>query len=134
MSWQAEVMYEGNASGEALRLDQPISFWGGVNPATSEIVLGGHPQKGQLIENRILIIPQLIGSSSSSAVMLELIYKGKSPAALILGSRDAILPMGVLVASQMQWQTIPVLVMSELPFNTGAWLNVGEGGVITPLR
>ncbi len=127
MSWQAEVLFEGTASGEVLRLDQAISFWGGVNPATSEIVLAGHPQKGLYVEDRILVIPQLVGSSSSSAVMLELIYKQKSPSALVLGGRDAILPIGVLVARQMQWLTIPVLLMDELPFNTGDHISIPTG-------
>ena len=75
MSWQADVLFEGEASGEVLRLESPISFWGGVDPKTSKIVLAGHPQNGELIENKILVIPALVGSSSSSAVMLELIYK-----------------------------------------------------------
>lgn len=131
MTWQAEVLFEGSASGEVLRLDQPISFWGGVDPATAEIVLDGHPQQGLSVENRILVIPQLVGSSSSSAVMLELIYKNKSPAALILGGRDAILPIGVLVARQMQWHTLPVILMKELPFETGTRLSIDRNGIVT---
>ncbi|MEM7259336.1 MAG: DUF126 domain-containing protein [Pseudomonadota bacterium] len=130
MNWQAEVLFKGSARAEVLRLDQPISFWGGVDPVTSEIVLAGHPQQGQRIENKILVIPRLVGSSSSSAVMLELIYKNLAPAALLLGSRDAILPMGVLVAQQMQWKTLPVLVMNELPFTTGTLLQINADGVI----
>ncbi len=130
MTWQANVLFEGTASGEVLRLEEPISFWGGVDPVTSEIVLGGHPQRGVQVQNKILVIPQLVGSSSSSAVMLELIYKNKSPAALVLGGRDAILPIGVLVAKQMQWQTIPVLSMPELPFVTGDQLQINSDGSI----
>lgn len=134
MSWQADVLFDGAASGVVLKLDVAISFWGGVDPKTSEIVLAGHPQRGELIENKILVIPQLIGSSSSSAVMLELIYKGKSPSALLLGSRDAILPIGVVVAKQMSWQTIPVLSMHNLPFRTGNTLQIDPGGRISQLN
>lgn len=133
MNWQADVLFEGSASGEVLRLDAPISFWGGVDPVTSEIVLAGHPQRGVQVQNKILVIPQLVGSSSSSAVMLELIYKNKSPAALVLGGRDAILPVGVLVARQMQWQTIPVVSMDKLPFATGDQLQIGTDGSIVKI-
>jgi predicted aconitase with swiveling domain len=130
MSWQAEVLFAGVARGEVLRLEKPISFWGGVNPASAEIVLDGHPQQGLCIDGKILVVPQLIGSSSSSAVMLELIYQQKAPAALILGSRDAILPIGVLVARQMQWSDLPVLVMRDLPFTSGMMLSIdGDGRV-----
>ena len=100
MSWHADVLFQDTAQGEVLRFDAPISFWGGVNPVTSEVTLAGHPQRGQAIKDKILVLPQLIGSSSSSAVILELFYKGVAPKALILGGRDAILPVGVVVARQ----------------------------------
>jgi predicted aconitase with swiveling domain len=134
MSWQSQVLFAGEANGEVLRLDAPISFWGGVDPVSSTITLAGHPQLGEKIVGKILVLPQLIGSSSSSAVMLELIYAGMAPGALILGSRDAILPMGVVVASQMGWSTIPVVVLAELHFTTGQSLSVAEDGTITEVR
>mgnify|MGYP002700811375 CR=1 FL=1 len=46
MTWQSDVLFEGTATGEVLRFDAPISFWGGVNPVTSEVTLAGHPQRG----------------------------------------------------------------------------------------
>ena len=119
MSWHAEVLVGGPASGEVMCLDAPVSFWGGVSPATSEIVLTGHPQYGQRIAGRILVVPSLIGSSSSSAVILELLYQGLAPSAVILGIRDAILPIGVLVSRQMNWDVIPVLAMPDPPFRDG---------------
>ncbi len=130
MTWQSEVLFAGVACGEVLRLDAPISFWGGVDPVTSEITLAGHPQRGVRTADTILVIPQLIGSSSSSAVMLELAYTGKAPGALILGGRDAILPVGVVVAKQMGWPTIPVVVLTDPPFATGQWLDIRVDGKI----
>jgi len=119
MSWQTEALIEGTATGTVLHLDAPISFWGGVDPETSAICLAGHPQEGQRIAGTILVIDRLIGSSSSSAVMLELLYRGIGPAALILGGRDAILPIGALVAQQMDWTPCPVLLLENPPFQTG---------------
>ena len=106
MGVKGEVLIGGTASGTVLRLDAPISFWGGVDPATSEICLAGHPQEGVRIAGTVLVIERLVGSSSSSAVMLELLYRGIGPAALILGGRDAILPIGALVAGQMGWSSL----------------------------
>lgn len=131
MTTQTTPLIPGTATGTALRLDAPISFWGGVNPQTSEITLAGHPQRGTAIAGTILIIPQLIGSSSSSAVMLELCRAGLAPAALILGSRDAILPVGVIVARQMGWPAIPVLVLPNPPFQTGEALTIAHDGRVT---
>lgn len=130
-TWQGDALIDGTTFGTVLRLDAPISFWGGVNPKTSEITLAGHPQLGQKIEGTILVIPKLIGSSSSSAVMLELLHQNIAPCALILGERDAILPIGVLVAKQMSWKTCPVIILASPPFNTGDELSISSGGQIS---
>ncbi len=42
MIWQAEMLFQGQAEGEVLRLDDPISFWGGVSPVNSEVILANH--------------------------------------------------------------------------------------------
>jgi len=129
MDLRGEVLIGGTASGPVLRLDAPISFWGGVDPETSAICLAGHPQNGVRIAGTVLVIEKLIGSSSSSAVMLELLYRGIGPAALILGGRDAILPIGSLVAGQMGWAACPVVVMNAPPFQTGDMVKVEDGVV-----
>ncbi len=124
MSWQGEALIEGAAAGPALRLDAPLSFWGGVDPASGEICLAGHPQLGERITGTVLVIERLVGSSSSSAVMLELLYRSIGPAALILGTRDAILPIGSLVAQQMGWTPCPVILLKDPPFATGDMVRV----------
>ena len=130
MSWRADVLIGGRTCGTVLRLDEPVSFWGGVSPVTSEVVLAGHPQSGERIAGRILVLPRPIGSSSSASVILELLHNGLAPSALILGARDAILPIGVLVARQMGWNVIPVLAMTAPPFRTGDALHIQEDGAI----
>ena len=130
MSWRADVLLGGRARGTVLRLDEPVSFWGGISPVTSEVVLAGHPQRGERIDGRILVLPRPIGSSSSASVILELLHIELGPRALILGTRDAILPIGVLVARQMGWNVIPVLAMADPPFMTGDGLCIHEDGAI----
>jgi len=129
MEVTGEALIGGTASGTVLRLDAPISFWGGVDPETSAICLAGHPQEGERLAGTILVIEHLIGSSSSSAVMLELLYRGIGPAALILGGRDAILPIGALVAGQMNWPTCPVVLVKAPPFQTGENLRIEDGSI-----
>lgn len=105
MSQQAEILVEGRGGeGEALILTQPISFWGGVDPKTGRIADVRHPQHGQCIAGRVLFLPGTIGSSSGSAVLLELVHNGHAPAALILHEPDAILLLGLIVAREMAWQ------------------------------
>ena len=93
------------ASGPLLKLSAPISFWGGIDPKTSAVADVRHPEHGVKIAGTILYLPGTIGSSSASAVLLELIHKGIAPRAIILKEPDAILLLGVLVAREMGWAT-----------------------------
>lgn len=97
----------GAASGPVLALSEPLSFWGGVDPKTGTIIQVRHAQCGVSIARTILALPATIGSSSSAAVLLELIRNGHAPAALLLGEPDAILLIGCLVATEMGWNTPP---------------------------
>jgi predicted aconitase with swiveling domain len=99
-----EILVEGPAaSGPALVLTAPISFWGGVDPRSGRIADVRHPQHGTNIAGTVLFLPGTIGSSSASAVLLELVHAGLAPAALVLHEPDAILLLGLLVAREMGW-------------------------------
>jgi predicted aconitase with swiveling domain len=106
------VLVDGVGGGPLLRLTAPISLWGGVDPIAGTIADPRHPQFGASIAGVVLAIPSAIGSSSSSAVMLELLREGTAPVAIIMGRADAILALGVIVARELGYDTIPVL---ELP-------------------
>ncbi|MDP3896530.1 MAG: DUF126 domain-containing protein [Mesorhizobium sp.] len=107
---QAEVLVAGSGgTGEALILDAPISFWGGVDPKAGRIADVRHPQHGRCIAGKVLFLPGTIGSSSASAVLLELAHNGHAPAALVLHQPDAILLLGLIVAREMGWET-PIAV------------------------
>jgi uncharacterized protein len=103
----------GSAHGPVLKLDAPLSFWGGVDPKTGAIIQVRHPQCGVSISGTILVLPATIGSSSSAAVLLELIRLKIAPAALVLGEPDAILLIGCLVAREMGWDAPPAFQLDE---------------------
>lgn len=106
MSVQAEVLLPGSAAkGTAIALTAPISFWGGVDPKTGVIADERHPEHGQDISGRVLMIPATVGSSSAAAILLELVHGGRAPAAIVLHEPDAILLLGLIVAKEMGLQT-----------------------------
>jgi predicted aconitase with swiveling domain len=105
--------HTGTAEGPVLALTAPLSFWGGVDPATGRIIQVRHPQCGASISGTILALPGTIGSSSSSAVLLELIRLGKAPAALLLNAPDAILLIGCVVGDEMGWNVPPAFKLAE---------------------
>lgn len=103
------VLVDGSGAGPLLRLDEPLSFWGGVDPLRGTIIDVRHPQCGASIAGTVLALPAARGSSSSSSVLLELVAQGKAPAAILLGEADAILALGAAVAREMGWTPPPVL-------------------------
>jgi predicted aconitase with swiveling domain len=90
-------------------LTAPISFWGGVDPKSGRIVDVRHPEYGETISGRVLFLPGTIGSSSASAVLMELVHSGHAPTALVLHEPDPILLLGLIVAREVGWQT-PIAV------------------------
>ena len=110
---KSTVLIEGSAAGEVLALTHPISFWGGVDPKTGDIIDARHPERGHNIAGKILALPGMIGSSSAAAVMLELIHANKAPAALIMPEPDAILLLGVIVAREMGWAIPPAFALDK---------------------
>lgn len=106
---ESDVLVSGEAEGPLLRLDRSISFWGGIDPKTGDIIDPRHPQFGQNIGGKILAMERVVGSSSGSSVLLELIAIGHGPAGLILTETDAIAVLGVVVARVMGYGCIPVL-------------------------
>ncbi len=126
----------GRAEGEILKLARPISFWGGVDPKTGRISDPRHPDHDRELAGRILVLPGMIGSSSSSYIMLELMAIGRAPAALVLAEPDAILGLGVVVAREMAWGSIPVLILpreQQSALKTGARAMIEQDGAIETL-
>ena len=110
-------LVEGHATGRALVLDEPLSFWGGLDPSTGEIVETGHPQRGEVVTGRILVMPSGRGSSSSATVLAEAIRAGKGPAGIVLGEPDDIITIGALVATELYGVAFPVIVASAAAFH-----------------
>jgi uncharacterized protein len=107
---EGRILVDGHATGPALVLDEPLSFWGGLDPATGEIVEAGHPQRGQVVTGRILMMPSGRGSSSSATVLAEAIRAGTAPAGIVLGEPDDIVVIGALVAAELYGSRVPVLL------------------------
>lgn len=105
-----KLLLPGTGEGPALKLPT-LSLWGGVDPLSGRLSDPALPHCGESVKGRVLMIAEPVGSSSSSAVLLELLHAGNAPAAIVLGRADAIVALGILVAREMGWATIPLAVM-----------------------
>ncbi|MGA8137279.1 MAG: aconitase family protein [Pseudomonas gingeri] len=109
-------LVEGAAQGPLLFADVGLSFWGGVDPFSGEVIDRHHPLSGEHLAGRVLALPSGRGSCTGSSVMMELISNGHAPAALVLAEPDEILTLGVLVAQVIFERSLPVLCIGREAF------------------
>lgn len=112
-------------------LDAPLSFWGGFNVHTGELSDPHHPQAGESLAGKILVMPSGRGSSSSSSVLAEAIRLGTAPIAILLLETDPIVVLGALVARELYGASVPVARLSAESYgklSSGARVSVSVSG------
>lgn len=121
-------------SGQVLRLDEPLSFWGGLDPKTGLITDVHHPQVGSSVTGAVLAMEHGRGSSSSSSVVLELIRNQAGPVAVILSEIDTQILLGSIVAEELYDLSMPVIVVSKeglQDLHTGDVVSIdSEGNIV----
>ncbi|RWI20582.1 MAG: DUF126 domain-containing protein [Mesorhizobium sp.] len=117
----------GEALGSALVFSHALSFWGGIDVETGEIIDHSHPCLGQNVAGRILVMASGRGSSSSSSVLAEAIRRGTAPAGIILQRPDPILPVGAIVAEFLYDISMPLVVCDISGIVSGDRIAIGVG-------
>lgn len=120
---KGRVLVSGDVTGEALVSDEPLSFWGGYDQHTGEIIDRRHPLSGQMAAGRILVLPATRGSSTTTAVLLEAVRLGTAPAALVTAAPDTYLALAAIVADEMYQKPLPVIALQPNDF---AMLKTGQ--------
>lgn len=123
------ALVPGDAGGPVVVMSEPLSFWGGVDPATGNVIDVHHPLHGVSLAGAVVLMPTSRGSCSGSGVLLELALCGRHPAALIFAGPEETLTLGAIVASEMFGHRIPVIRLSGGAF---AALSAAREAVITP--
>ncbi|HEX2153164.1 MAG TPA: DUF126 domain-containing protein [Acidimicrobiia bacterium] len=133
MSHRGHSLVDGVGRGPVLFLSEPISFWGGVDPASGVIIDSRHPEVGSKVSATVTVVSHGRGSSSSSSVVAEMIRLGTAPAAMIVGEPDMMIVVGSLVAAELYGKVMPVArvsagVMADLA--TASVAAVSPGGYL----
>lgn len=110
---EGRALIHGSAAGRAIVLEEPLSFWGGFDPASGRVIDRHHPQAGASLTGLIVVMPGGRGSSSSSSVLAEAVRAGTGPAGIVLGSPDSIIALGALVARELYGTVLPVVVLGD---------------------
>ena len=131
---RGEVVIPGRAEGEVMVSAEPLSFWGGYDYHTGEIIDRRHPLSGQVAAGRILGLPFTRGSSTTTAVLLEAVRAGTAPAAILTTGVDSFFALASIVADEMYARPIPLVALDSVDFaslRSGDWILIGEAGRVT---
>jgi len=110
------IFIEGEASGEILVCNEGLSFWGGVDPDFGSIIDVHHPNYGELVSGKILMMSTSRGSCSGSGVLLELSLNSLAPAALVFQEHEEVLTLGALVSDRIFGRPIPTISLSPVDY------------------
>ena len=109
-------LHAGTAHGPLLRLDEPLSFWGGLDAATGTVIDRAHPQHGICLASAVVAMPGSRGSSGTPGVLGEALRLGTGPAAMILTKPDINLVAGATVAAALYGVTCPIILVDAAQF------------------
>ena len=98
MELKGRIISKGVAEGEALTTTMPISFYGGVDSETSEILEKGHELQGKQIKGKILVFPNGKGSTVGSYTLYRLKKGGVAPAGIINRDCETVVAVGAIIS------------------------------------
>lgn len=106
---EATLLVPSNTSGQVLICREGLSFWGGVDPETGVIIDTHHPDHGEVLAGRVVLMPTSRGSCSGSGVLLQLARNGQAPAALVFREAEDVLTLGAIISARLFDRPIAVL-------------------------
>jgi uncharacterized protein len=98
MEMKGRIISKGKGEGEALTTTQPISFYGGVDPNTGEVIEKGHELQGKTVKDKILVFPNGKGSTVGSYTLYRMKKNGTAPAAMINKECETIVAVGAIIS------------------------------------
>jgi predicted aconitase with swiveling domain len=98
MRLNGRVIRRGRAEGTALVTTQPISFYGGIDPATGVVTERGHELQGESVKGKVLVFPYGKGSTVGSYILYRLRKAEMAPAAIINEECETIVAVGAIIS------------------------------------
>lgn len=126
---RARGIGKGVGTGPLLVTDAPLSFLGGVDPATGTVIEPGHPLHGRSIAGRVLVFPHGKGSTVGSYVLYGLARNGVAPAAIINEESEMIIAAGALIAG-IPLVDRPERPIADFPDDTVATVDADAGEIL----
>ena len=101
-------------NGDRLELSEPLSFWGGFDPQTGMITDPAHPQYGEKVTGKVLVLERTRGSTSSPGALLESLRLGTGPSEFVIREPDTVVLVATHLARVLYDIDIPVTILSRV--------------------
>jgi predicted aconitase with swiveling domain len=125
MELKGRIIYRGKGEGEALVTSQPISFYGGVDPNTGEVIEKEHELQGKSVKGKVLVFPTGKGSTVGSYTLYRLKKNGAAPASIVNRECETVVAVGAIISE------IPCVDKIDISrIKTGDHVQVENGMVI----
>jgi len=98
MELKGRTIYGGAGEGVALSTSQPISFYGGVDPNTGEVIEKGHELQGQSVKGKVLAFPSGKGSTVGSYTLYRMKKNGTAPAGIVNRECETVVAVGAIIS------------------------------------
>ena len=134
---RGRALVPGTAEGPLLVSREPLSFWGGYEAASGEIIDRRHPLSGKIAKGTVFALASTRGSSTTTAILLEAIRNGTAPLAVLTQGTDPFLALAAVVAGELYGAVLPLVALTEEDFarlESGRWVRVGTEGTVTVLE
>ena len=115
-----QLIVEGKASGKVLVCAEGLSFWGGVDPNTGIIIDAHHPNHGDCVARKCLLMPTSRGSCSGSGVLLQLALNKLAPSMIIFNESEQVLTLGSIVCDRIFSVQIPIIRLTKNCYEAAA--------------
>jgi len=99
MELNGRIINQGTAEGIALVSKTPISFYGGVDPASGVVSDKDSDINGQSISGKILVFPHGKGSTVGPYTIYQLAKNGKAPLAMVNQECETIVAVGCIISN-----------------------------------
>jgi predicted aconitase with swiveling domain len=98
MELKGRIISKGTVQEEALVTSQPISFYGGVDPNTGEIIEKGHELQGKSVKGKILVFQNGKGSTVGSYTLYRMKKNKVAPAGMINQECETVVAVGAIIS------------------------------------
>ena len=125
MELKGRTIYKGIGEGKALTTTRPISFYGGVDPNTGEVIEKGHELQGKSVKGKVLVFPNGKGSTVGSYTLYRMKKNGTAPAGIVNKECETVVAVGVIIS---EIPCVDNVAMSQI--KTGDTVRI-ENNVVT---